>query len=303
MTPPALTIQHLRKSFGSRPVLSDVSLSLAPGTLFGLVGLNGAGKTTLLRLILGLLRPSGGDLSVLGHTPWQHEPAYTRRLGVIVENDGFWGNLTFGDNIRVYAEAKGVPRSALDEYLTTFWSGIQICTSPRKVKLFSRGQRAQCAVARAFLGWPEMLVLDEPVVALDVEAYEHFCTLVRQARSRGCTMIISSHVLEPIETFCTSVGLLKDGCITDVVAAADASAGEPWLIVGPGDDAFGTAIGELAIGSVTFIDGSWRFAVCQPAEAIPRIIAALVNRGCPVREVRPDPQSLRSAVRRSMQRP
>ena len=107
MGAPLIVVHSLRRGFGATPVLQGLDLDVGGGTVFGLVGRNGAGKTTLIRVLLGLLRSEGGSVSVLGYDPWHHEPAYYRSTGVVLEHDGFFGNLTFSQNMVFYARARG----------------------------------------------------------------------------------------------------------------------------------------------------------------------------------------------------
>lgn len=296
MSGPAITIENVRKSFGSQTVIGGVDIRIEQGSLYGLVGLNGAGKTTLIRLLLGLLRPDSGMIRVSGRDPWKHEPDYCRDVGVVLEHDGFFPNLTFRQNISFFARAKGISDAGLSEYLAEFRDSAPAVDSDRKAKHFSRGQRAQCAICRAFLGWPAVCFLDEPVVALDIEAYEHFCSLLRRARERGCTMVISSHVLEPIEAFCDRVGLLENGRIRDI-RREDGDAGEPWMIRTDGGEPAAGALADAGAREPRFVDGAWRFSVLPGAGAIPALVKALVDRGCRVAEVRPDKPNLREAIR------
>ncbi|MBD3244038.1 MAG: ATP-binding cassette domain-containing protein, partial [Chitinivibrionales bacterium] len=211
MDTPVVSTTDLRKRFGAHRVLCGVDLHIEHGSLFGLVGLNGAGKTTLIRLLLGLLKPESGDVRVAGKAPWRHESSMYRAIGAVLEHDGFWGNLSFAQNIRVFADARGVSRGETDEYLRRYWSGSDILESTRKVRTFSRGQRTQCALCRAFLGWPPVCLLDEPTVGLDIDSYDRFHRLVREARERGAAVLVSSHQLETIEELCDRVGLLRGG--------------------------------------------------------------------------------------------
>jgi len=213
---PAIDVKNLSRSFGKKPILKDISLQAGDGSIYGLVGLNGAGKTTLIRILLGLLKKDGGSVAVNGHDPWRHQPELYRTLGVALESDGFCGNLTVRDNLRIFAEAKGVPRSDADKYFEEYWGKTDIFKADRKVKFLSRGQRVQCGLCRAFLGWPKVYFFDEPVVSLDFWAYEHFKGMAKEAKSRGSTMLISSHQLETIDDLCDRVGLLKDGELQEI---------------------------------------------------------------------------------------
>ena len=115
-------VQKLSRSFGKHSVFEDCSLSIDEGSVFGLVGMNGSGKTTLIRLLLGLLRPDQGKISVLGFDPWQHKAEYFKRLGVILDHDGFAGNMTVAENLGIFAAAKGIDFSQVESYVNHFWN-------------------------------------------------------------------------------------------------------------------------------------------------------------------------------------
>jgi len=212
----AIEVKNLSRSFGKKPILKDISLQVGDGSIYGLVGLNGAGKTTLIRILLGLLKRDGGSAAVNGFDPWLHQTEYYRGIGVALESDGFCGNLTVRDNLKIFAAAKGVAWGDAEKYLEEYWGGTDITTSAKKVKFLSRGQKVQCGLCRAFLGWPKACFFDEPAVSLDFWAYEHFKTLAREAQSRGAALFISSHQLEIIDDLCDRVGLLKDGALQEI---------------------------------------------------------------------------------------
>ena len=211
-----IDVQNLSRSFGKNPILKDISLRVGESTIYGLVGLNGAGKTTLIRILLGLIRKDGGGAAVGGFDPWRHQPEYYRITGVTLESDGFCGNLGVRDNLKVFAAAKGIAWSDAEKYFKEYWGDTDIFTAERKVKFLSRGQRVQCGLCRAFLGWPKVFFFDEPVVSLDIRAYEHFKRMAREAKSRGSALLISSHQLETIDDLCDRVGLLRDGKIVEL---------------------------------------------------------------------------------------
>ena len=291
-----ITAHGISRAFDGKQVLNAVDLRVGAGSVFGLVGLNGAGKTTLIRLLLGLLRPHGGSLSVLGFDPWRHDPRYYRRVGVVLEHDGFWGNLTFLQNLDLFGRAKGLSHEEVSRYVEEQWGRAEIAHSGKKAKLFSRGQRMQCALSRAFMGWPEVCLLDEPAVALDVEAYDHFCDLVREARSRGAAVVISSHQLDTIQQLCDVVGLLQEGRI-DLLQGVENPAETTWVLRAAGEDSYGDLIARHAAGKPSFKDGLWHFTVVDPDTTVPRLIAALVEAGCAVKEVRPVERDLRGRLR------
>jgi ABC-type multidrug transport system ATPase subunit len=292
----ALHTAALCRAFGANQVLKSIDLSVAPFTVHGLVGLNGAGKTTLIRILLGVLRAGGGSVRVLGVDPWEHPPSMYQRMGVVLEHDGFWGTMTFGQNMSVYAAAKGVGKDALGQYLREWWQDCGLVQSTRKARHFSRGQRMQSALCRAFLGWPEVVILDEPTVGLDVEAYDHFGVLVREARRRGSAVLVSSHQLDAIECLCDEVSLLEGGVLSGLTCAGTA---EAWFLAARGGS--GDAAKDLAAaGAVDVVpEGTgWRFRIAGGRAAVPGLVKALVDRGWGVEEVRPAAGRLRESMRR-----
>jgi ABC-type multidrug transport system ATPase subunit len=230
MSETIIKADRVAKSFSHLTILENVCFEVNQGDRYGLVGLNGAGKTTLIRLLLGVLKPSRGTLSVLGIDPWFHDPAQLQRMGVVLEHDGFWGNLTFDQNMRIFAEAKGIARNQAMAYIDQYWSTTSLYRNKKPVKLFSRGQRMLCAIARAFMGWPKVYFFDEPAVALDVGAYDHFRGLVKTATSQGATFFISSHQLEAIDDLCDRVGMLRNRCITELDLGAQNNGKEQWAL-------------------------------------------------------------------------
>ncbi len=294
----SVTAENITKRFGSKEVLKGLSLSLKAGTVFGLVGLNGTGKTTLIRLLLGLLKADSGTCKIVGMDPVLHEKKFYQRVGVVLEHNGFFGNLTVRDNLSFFTEARGISRDHLDEYFSRYWSKTDIGRDTRSVKYFSRGQKMQCALSRAFLGWPEVYFLDEPVVALDLEAYDQFCDMVRTARSRGATVIISSHQLDTIEELCNTVGILEDGSVKILEDLNKNSNEMVWLIKTNNSSEYKTPIEEIIGKPVQFHDGTWQFTLSgEGSRVIPQIISRLVSCGASVYEVRPEKESFRKSIR------
>lgn len=287
-------VSGLTKGFGADPVLDDISLSVPEGTVYGLVGLNGAGKTTLLRLLLGLLKPDGGSVSVLGDDPWRHQSGLYRRMGVILEHDGFQGNLTVGENMRLFRAAKGLPGPDSEDAGGAPHKPAMVPEATRRVKFLSRGERMQCAVWRAFLGNPRVCVLDEPLVALDLDAYRHFAGLVRDARGRGATIIISSHALESVEELCDRIEVLRGGTLHPV-ARTEA---DTWFLRVRGEKA--ERIIRECIGDAAPDGGGWRLRLDEPEHQAPLLVSRLVAGGCDVHELYARKSSLREDLGRSL---
>lgn len=293
-------VEGLYKSFGTHAIFEDAQLALESGTVFGVVGLNGSGKTTFIRLLLGLLRPARGVVRVLGFEPWIHKPEYYRRLGVILEHDGFAGNLTVARNLRLFADAKGIPWKQVEAYVDEHWNTTfihgELRKAATKVKYLSRGQKMQCGICRAFLSWPDAYFFDEPTVALDVDAIDHFYSLVRTARSRGATVLISSHQLPAIEELCDGVGMLHNRRISIITTGGRTKTGS-WLVRCAADERYRAIIEEACGFPAEHHNDAWHFPVARPEAVIPAMISALVQAGCEITEVRQDSDSIKDRMR------
>ena len=296
----AVNVEGLTKRFGRKAVVEHCTFSIAQGAIFGLVGKNGAGKTTLIRLLLGLLKPDAGVIAVSGFNPWLHEQSYYRSLGVALENDGFSGNLTIQENLKLYAAAKGLTWTATLDYIRHYWAetviGAEIAGKGKKAKYLSRGQRVQCGLCRAFLGWPSVYFLDEPTVALDVQGYEHFCAMTREARNRGATMLISSHQLSTIEELCDEVGILDNRRLHDVHKGAEEPV-QQWTLVADYSSEHDNIIEHCIGPNAEYADGAWRFSIENSDTIIPQLITKLAAAGCCIREVRREKQELKDAIK------
>jgi ABC-type multidrug transport system ATPase subunit len=190
-------------------------------------------------------------------------------------------------------------------YVEEYWNSTfildEIRSGRKKVKYLSRGQKMQCAICRAFLSWPTVYFLDEPTVALDVDAIDHFYSLVQQASKRGSTLLISSHQLSAIEDLCDSVGILQNKSVTIVKSGAEALLPKSWMIRCDGDQRFGTTIEGICGFPAVFRDNAWHFAVAEAETetVVPAIVTELVSSGCHILEVGAETDSLKDRIRNS----
>ena len=300
----AIFIEKVSKRFGDRAVFEQCSYTIAKGSIFGLVGLNGSGKTTLIRLLSGLLKPDEGRISVLGLVPWDHEENFFSRLGIVLESDGFTGNMDCRDNLKLFAAAKGLSWAEVESSIHAFWKDTfidrEIRSPKKKVKFFSRGQRVQCGLCRAFLGWPDAYFFDEPTVALDVEAYDHFCGMVRFAKKRGSTILISSHQLSFIEELCDEVGVLDKKKLSRLAYVRDrsgAAQAQQWTLTAPGEGVYREIIEHQCGHTAVYSDNAWHFEVDWPETIIPEMVTLLCKAGCRIMEIRPEKQELKDKIR------
>lgn len=209
MTNATLVCQNLQVKLGRSLILKGIDMQVRPGDLYGLLGRNGAGKTTTMRCVLGFLHPSGGVAQVFGRSSSKlhrvNEP-----IGVALDPPGLDESLTVRDNL-IQAKIRGGIRSGrtVDQVLDLV--GLTHRQQNRGNRL-SHGQGRRAAVARALLGEPQLLVLDEPLSGLDPQGVETMLDLFRRlAFEEGVTVLFSSHHLREVQEVCNRVGLIEDG--------------------------------------------------------------------------------------------
>ena len=200
-----LTLENLHKSYGLTHAVNNVSLSVQPGQVYGLLGPNGSGKTTTLGVIMGLLQPDAG------HYRWFGAPGnklHRRRIGALIEQPHFYPYLSVCDNMRIIAEIKNYSPDTIQEAL-----GITGLLTRKHSKFghLSLGLRQRLGIAAALLGDPEVLVLDEPTNGLDPEGFADIRRIIQEQAAKGKTIIMASHLLDEVEKVCSHVAVLKGG--------------------------------------------------------------------------------------------
>lgn len=206
---PAVRTCALTRRFGARPVLDAVSMTVPAGSVYGFLGANGAGKTTTLNILLGLLRPTRGSAQLFGLDIRTDRIAAMRKVGALLEAHGFYANLSGHENLDLTRSLLGLPRSEPDRVL----DAVDLRAHARRsVSEYSLGMRQRLGIARAMLGSPALLVLDEPTNGLDPNGIADMRQFLRALPERtGATVLISSHLLSEIELIATHVGILHKG--------------------------------------------------------------------------------------------
>jgi ABC-2 type transport system ATP-binding protein len=206
----ALVAEHLGKSYGERVAVADVSFTVGRGELFGFLGPNGAGKTTTIRMLVGLVRPTSGRISIAGHDLAADREGALRRLGCIVESPDFYDYLTGRENLEHFArmvDADAVSR--VDELSDLVRLRERLGD---RVGTYSLGMRQRLGIAQALLGAPDLLVLDEPANGLDPAGiYDLRALLRRLADERGLGVFVSSHLLGEVEKICDRLAIVHRG--------------------------------------------------------------------------------------------
>lgn len=205
----AVELTDLSKYYRSVEALHPLSLNISFGEVLGLFGHNGAGKSTLMKLILGVLKPSSGQLKVLGYCPRTNsDHDYRSQFGYLPENVSFYEHLSGREVLRYFARLKGHSLAHADALLEE----VNLAhAADRPVKTYSKGMRQRLGLAQAFLGEPKILILDEPTVGLDPVATRDFYQMVDRLKTSGCAVILCSHVLPDVENHIDRAMILSAG--------------------------------------------------------------------------------------------
>lgn len=286
---------RLTKRYGRRFAVDSVSLTVHRGEVYGFLGPNGAGKTTTLRMLLGLVRPSGGRATILGSMPAL--PATVARVGALVEGPGFYPYLSGRDNLRVMARYQGLDDRAADAALDRVDLRAR---GGDRFRSYSLGMKQRLGVASALLGGPELLILDEPTNGLDPAGMADMRSLVADVAATGQTVMLSSHLLGEVQDICDRVGVIAQGRLLTESTVADLRGATTVLVRGePLDQALAAAMRVAGQDAVEVIDPATAGGPDRPvlrvhtdASTVPALTRELVNHGVQVQEIRALERSL-----------
>ena len=209
-------IKELFKIIDKEEILSDISLQIAEGEIYGLLGPNGAGKTTLMKCMLSLLTITSGSIEIFGKDLQEHREEILSQVGSIIETPIFYENCTAKEILEIHAQYMEKNITELDIINTLRMVGLKNTT--KKVKEFSLGMRQRLGLARAFLTKPRLLILDEPINGLDPVGIQEIRNLLQLlSKEHGITILISSHILSEISQIADKIGVIKNGSMIEQV--------------------------------------------------------------------------------------
>lgn len=205
------------------PALTDVTLQIAPGSIFGLLGPNGAGKTTLISILLGLTRKDSGTVRVAGHDIDTALPQARRECALVPQQLGFYPMLTVQENLKFYAGAGGLHGATLDERVRDACEAGQLdAHRGKRAEHLSGGLKRRLNFALSLLHAPKVLVLDEPTVGVDPQSRAFILTTLKRLRDeRGLTIIYTSHYMEEVQAICDRIAILDGGRVLAQGTLAD----------------------------------------------------------------------------------
>lgn len=200
-----LSIEHLKKNYGSVQALKDISLNVHEGDVYGILGPNGSGKTTTLGIVLGAINATSGNYSWFGKGNGYH---LRKNIGSLLEKPNFYPHLNGIQNLKLVADIKDLKDPGIQEAIDL--CGVEKYID-RKFITYSTGMKQRLAIAAALLGKPEVMVLDEPTNGLDPEGISDVRDIIKGIGQRGITVILASHLLDEVQKVCSHVAVLKSG--------------------------------------------------------------------------------------------
>ena len=294
MADAAISVQGARKVYSTpgKPkstAVSNVSIQVEPGTIHGLLGPNGAGKTTTLKMLLGLVRPTGGTFEVLGMDSTR--PSGRRRLGFLPEQPYFPVNLTARQAMRFYGSLGGVDAAQIPERTAALLARVGLTDAERtELSKFSRGMLQRLGIAQALLGNPDVVILDEPASGLDPVGQRDVRNLMLELRDKGVTVLLSSHQLSEVEAVCDQVTILNRGTVAaegdiNSLLNIDGRSSVRALNMADLPPKVASVAEEVAVSS-----GMWVFSI--PTEQTRAVVDAIDEAGGTIAAITPKRESL-----------
>lgn len=213
-----IAANELQKNFRQHEVLSNFNLNIPKGNIYGLLGQNGAGKTTFMKILLGLLKPSGGEAYVCDNIVTEHDKSYLSKVGSLIEIPAFYDWLTVGENLSLHCDYLKKNYDKIPEILNIV--GIP-GTENNKISELSLGMKQRLAIGRALLGKPEILILDEPINGVDPKGIIEIRNLLLQLKQeQKLTILLSSHIISELEKIADIIGVMHKGKIVSEIPKA-----------------------------------------------------------------------------------
>lgn len=212
--------KNLTKQYGSQKSVADLNIHVQKGRIYGLLGRNGAGKTTTMKMLLGLTKPTSGEVKIWGKSLQGNEKKLLPRIGSLIESPGFYPNLTATENLQIFATLRGIPNRH------SIKNTLDLVGLPYKdKKLFSQyslGMKQRLAIALAVMHDPELLILDEPINGLDPIGIAEVRSFIRElCDTKGKTILISSHILSEISLLADDIGIIDHGALLEEESLAE----------------------------------------------------------------------------------
>lgn len=206
-----LHLDKVTKTFGQLKALDQVTLSVAPGEVYGFIGPNGAGKTTAIRVLMGILQATNGRATLFGQDAWQHAMELHKRVAYVPGEVNLWPNLTGGEVIDLFVRLRSSSKTRYEDELLERFD----LDPTKKCRTYSKGNRQKVALVAAFASDADLYILDEPTSGLDPLMEEVFQQCVAEVKAQGKSVLLSSHILSEVEKLCDKVSIIRQGHIIE----------------------------------------------------------------------------------------
>ena len=306
MSDMVIEVRGLTKRYGRATAVDGVSFSVGRGEIFGLLGPNGAGKTTTILMLLGLTDVSGGSVSVVGHDPARNPLEVKRLVGYLPDTVGFYEHMTANDNLRYTAALIGIAPADCDARIASALHRVGLGDVGRqRVGEFSRGMRQRLGLAEILMKDVRVAILDEPTSGLDPHATAELLETIRSLKHDGVAVLLSSHLLERVQSVCDRVALFNAGRIALIGTVPELGS----QVLGAGYhvevEADGTDLADKlrAVPGVRSVEtvGPGHFRMLAEGDVRPQAAAAVVNAGGALRRLSFDAPSLDAIYNRYFQ--
>jgi ABC-2 type transport system ATP-binding protein len=288
---PAIETQHLRKVFGSKVAVEDLTLTVERGEVFGFLGPNGAGKTTSVKMLLALIRPTSGEGCVLG-APFGN-PAPRAKIGFLPEHFRFHDWLSAEEFLILHADLYHMPRDLSKGRIAELLELVGLSEhADKKLRAFSKGMLQRIGLAQALLNHPDLVILDEPTSGLDPVGRRLVRDIIRDLRAQGTTVFLNSHLLSEVEITCDRVAFIKHGEVLRVSPLHTLVEGELSVTVRAGGLHPQLVAGLSRWGRDTRLDGEHLTFTLDSESDLPAINRYLVEQGADVYAFSPQKVSL-----------
>jgi ABC-2 type transport system ATP-binding protein len=301
-----IEVRDLTKRYGGVVAVDHISFSVARGEIFGLLGPNGAGKTTTILMMIGLTDRNGGSISIMGHDPAREPLKVKRVVGYLPDTIGFYDNMTARENLRYTAALMGIKAADRDQKIATALERAGLSdVAEKRVGTFSRGMRQRLGLAEILMKDVAIAVLDEPTSGLDPQATEEFLESIRSLKRDGVAVLLSSHLLERVQSVCDRVALFNCGRIALIgnvpeLATQVLGGGYHVEVEADGQELAATLAAVPGVRAVEQL-GADRFRLLSEGDVRSKAAAAVVNKGGDLRRLSFEEPSLGAIYSRYFQ--
>ncbi len=221
-----IALNNVSKSYASsflmkkKRAVTNLSLEIDSGEIFGVIGANGAGKSTVIKMIQGFIRPDKGEILIDNKNPF--DPVSRLNMGYLPENPYFYSNLTALELLRFSTSASGVPKRLAEQRITSLLKRVDLYSfRKQRLKTFSKGMIQRAGICFALVHDPQVVVLDEPMSGLDPLGRKMVIDLIQNLRIQGKTILFCSHILNDVERICDRVAIMDKGCLKQIFTKQD----------------------------------------------------------------------------------